>query len=81
MDGEIDAALDQRLLDLLGEEALAADLLQLASCTRSPVVRMTAISAGARWGGRGQALLPLPAPAQRLPRVPMRKGPVSMTRV
>jgi hypothetical protein len=30
MDGEIDAALHQRLLDLLGEEALAADLLQLA---------------------------------------------------
>ena len=30
MDGEIDAADDQRLLDLLGEEALAADLLQLA---------------------------------------------------
>ena len=30
MDGKLDGALQQRLLDLLGEQALAADLVQLA---------------------------------------------------
>jgi hypothetical protein len=38
--GKVDAAVGERLVDLLGEQALAADLRQPAIRTASPVVRM-----------------------------------------
>ncbi len=44
VDGEVDGAGDQGLLEFLGEQPLAADLGERRSRMRSPVVEMTTIS-------------------------------------
>ena len=76
--GDVDRAGGQRLLDLAGEEALAAELGQGRSCTRSPVVRIATISKAA--SGRPCAAISRSrascacASASGLPRVPIRSG-------
>jgi hypothetical protein len=79
MHGDVDLARQQVLLDLLGEQALAADLLQRAVLDlSSPVVLMTTISNAS--SGRSKAAISRArvswawASASGEPRVPIFSG-------
>lgn len=76
MDGDVDRAREQLVLDLPGKQALAADLRQLAIGTRSPVVRVSTMFMLPADAGCASASVARTsaacANASLVPRVPMR---------
>jgi hypothetical protein len=75
MHGDVDLTRGEGLLELLDEEALAAELASETSARRSPDVRTTMISVATPWASSRAATWPVCARARALPRVPMRRRP------